>query len=330
MISKTNGSSSVGTTTVSKPSTYYSGTNIQSLRLNSSSDIPASTISNSNNKPLSLNLSYTTSLFEGQTSDSVVKYHPTTYNLSNLSSFETSLKSQPVNIQLQTLASSISSIGNNISSISSYFDTNNSDKIKSSLQQIQQTVKEILPYATDEQINTIQLQQQQQKAMQQEFGNVYSSVNPNQRQPSTSFSTSLLHTSGNVDWGMVIESGGSLYAATKKFEQYSNLLDDSEGLTTFGEELFTNAESYGGLIGETLGIDVSEGVLSTFGIEGVMGTLGVGALEVGTLAAGGLAAVAALAVLGASYGLYKAFGGSEDLPGIWNDAANYFGNLFSP
>lgn len=333
MISKTNGTSVVGTTTVNKPPTFYSGTNIQSLRLNSSADIPNSSSSAYNNKPLQLNLSYTTSLFEGQTNNSTVKYEPMTYNLSNLSSFETSLKSQPINIQLQTLASNISSIGNSISSISSYFDVSNINQIQSNLQTINQTIKEIIPYATDEQINTIQLQQQQENAMHQEYQgiyNMYSSINPNHRQLNTSFETSLLHSNGNVDWGMVVESGGSLYAATKKFEQYSNLLQDSEGLTSFGEELFTNVESYSGLLTETLGMDVSEGVLSSFGIEGVMSTLGVGALEVGTLAAGGLATVAALAILGASYGLYKAFGGSEDLPGIWNDAANYFGNLFSP
>lgn len=330
MISKTNGTSNVGTTTVTTSKSNYSGTNIQSIRLGTAASLPTTNKSTGlTSTPHGYNVSFTTSPFSGINTNKNISYQPTTYSLSNVTSFEQTIKNQPINFQLQTLASSINSIGANIESIHSYFDLDHINNIKDSISTIKSKIIEIIPYATDEQIDTIQLQQSQQYAMNSEYGN-FNQINPNLIPVNTSFETSLLHTGKSVDWGMVVESGGSLYAATKKFEQYTALLEDENGLFNFGNELLSNAEGYTSLVGETLGVDMSEGAFAAFGIDEALGVVGIGALEVGSLAAVGLAAVAGLAILGASYGLYKAFGGEEDLQGIWGDAANYFGGLFSP
>lgn len=332
MTSKINGSATVGSTvTIDTSTRVHSGTNVQTRTMagqvtNNTSPVYHSDVSNAN----TYNLSFTTSPFSGNMNNKNFNLDATTYNLTNVTNFEQIIKSQPINIQLQTLSDNMKSISNSISGLQSYFDVNHITDMKNTLQTIQSKVIEILPYATDEQVDTIQLQQAQALAMKQEYGNNYYHVNPNNIPIQTSFATSVLHNGGTVDWGMLVESGGSLYAAGQKFDTYTSLLGDQEGLSMFGNELINNAGSYTELMGDTLGIDMSESVLSAFGIEETLGVVGIGALEVGTVAAGGLAALAVLGVLGASYGIYKALGGSENLPEILGDSAKFFENLFSP
>lgn len=295
---------------------------------NSTSDAVSRTVTPS----LSSNpkVSFTSSPFQGTTTTSSLSYKPQTFQINSLSDFTKTVKASPLNVQLETLASSMSTIGATISNLSDFYNKNSvsTTQLLESINQVSNAIQVILPYANDEQINTIQMQLEQQKS-QNQF-NLFTQ-NPKQQLPSTTFETSLLYHNKPIDWTGVAESAGGLYGGGQKLQQYINMLQSESDLVGFGEELMTQSESYGSLVSETLGLGIEEGtVLSTFGIEGAMSAAGVGALEVGTLAAGGLVGVAALAILGSAYGLYKAFGGSEDLGDLWNDTSKFFGGLFSP
>lgn len=186
MISKTNGVTNVGNTQIKTSTNVYSGTNIQSIRLNSSSSIPATNYSSQ----FTSHLSFTTSPFAGITNKKSVSLDPTSFSISNIQDFNKQIKSKPLDVQLQTLATSISSIGTSISDLQSYFTLNDFTNISKTISQIQNQVKIILPYATDEQINSKELQLQQQQSMNLEYGS-YRRTNPNDINIPTSFETSI-------------------------------------------------------------------------------------------------------------------------------------------
>lgn len=255
-----------------------------------------------------------------------------TFSLSSLSSFLSNIKSGGATVQLESLANNLGEIGKSVSNIQQFIKSTSSrdtNVLINEIGNITNQVKMIMPLETDMQINT-------GSTIMTNYQDTHPSgfqYHPNNYLQDSSLFTYMVQNKHKINLEKAMGASGSMIAAGRKFMQYADMLTNEETVVSFGSELLSSGAEGLGTIGtiasETLGLDAGI-VGGTLGLDGILGTVGVGALEVGSVAMGGLAAVAALGVMAAGYGIYKGLGGEKSLTGIWSDAQNYFGGLFNP
>lgn len=256
------------------------------------------------------------------------------FSLTNPQTFFNSIKNGAQDFQLESFANNLGEIGKSIQNIQQFLNAKTEvdlSSVNQAVQSIANTVKVIMPMETDFQI----MSQLQPSLTTQQVSSHWSGFNehPNNSLVETSLFTYLVQNGHKINLEKALGSGGSMIAAGKKALEYAKLFESEESIISLGSEIISGGSEALGTLGtiasETLGIE--SGVLAgSLGVEGALGAVGIGALEAGSIAAGGLVAVAGLAALAAGYGIYKAVGGEKSLSGIWSEAQNYFGGLFTP